>query len=226
MTFRPVLCALLLAGGIATMVAAQDAPPKRPKLAQGADSNDAQEYLVLARRELDSDPGVAFRAFYWASRLQPDLATAFYGRAVAAMLEDHDLLDIHFNGGGNEKERKADKALDSLYALAFSLDPFLHRAWDKTLLVTFAEMRVHGDGSSAALRAAEDSIATWGTSWKAWLFYSSGRFREALDFYALASRRAPKNDTYLARRGEIHLRLLEMDSAVKYLKEAIVAAGA
>jgi tetratricopeptide (TPR) repeat protein len=87
-------------------------------------------------------------------------------------------------------------------------------------------LRAHGNGTAADLRAAEEAISTWGTDWKAWLFYSAGRFREALDYYALASRRAPKNDTYLARRGEIHLRLLEVDSAIKYVREAIVAAGA
>lgn len=142
------------------------------------------------------------------------------------MLDDHDLLAIHFDGGGNKEERARDKMVDSIYALSFSLDPFLHRAWDKTLLIAFGDLRAHSDGSARAKLEIEEELSTYGPSWKAWLFYSAGRFREALDLYARASRRAPKNDAYLARRAELHMRLLEPDSAFKYFAEAIKVASA
>ena len=69
-------------------------------------------------------------------------------------------------------------------------------------------------------------MSTLGPSWKAWLFYAAGQYRQALDFYALVSRQSPKNDFYLSRRAEIHYRLLESDSALKYYAEAIKAASA
>lgn len=225
MICRAIVLGLLLLSADSLRATSQQPAPKRPKLAAGADSNDAQAYLDLGRRELDDDPAVAMRSFYWASRLQPDLAQAHYGRVVAEMLDDHDLLAIHFDGGGNQAERARDKMVDSIYALSFSLDPFLHRAWDKTLLIAFGDLRAHSDGSARAKREIEEELSTYGPSWKAWLFYSAGRFREALDFYAVASRKAPKNDAYLARRAELHMRLLEPDSAFKYFAEAIKVAS-
>ncbi len=224
--FRAFVLGLLLLGFAAPSAAAQQPNPKRPKLATGVDTNDAQAYLDLGRRELENDAGVAMRAFYWSARLQPDLASAHYGRVVAQMLDDHDLLAIHFDGGGNQQERESDKMVDSIYALSFGLDPFLQRVWDKTLLIAYYDLRIHSDGSMQAKREIEEQISTFGPSWKAWLFYSAGRYREALDFYALASRREPKNDAYLARRAELHMRLLEPDSAFKYFAEAIKVAGA
>ena len=220
------LCLILALALPPQTAAAQEPVPKRPRLAAGIDTNDAQEYLALGRQRLEDDPAEASRAFYWASRLQPDLAQAYYGRVVAQMLDDHDLLAIHFDGGGNDKERAQDKAVDSVYALSFSLDPFLHRAWDKTLLIAFGDLRAHSDGSVRAKREIEEELGTHGPEWKAWLFYSAGRFREALDFYSLASRRNPKNDAFLARRAELHMRLLETDSAFKYYAEAIRVASA
>lgn len=224
MRSRCLLIAALAAVACALPLTAQPAAPKRPKLPAGADSNDAQAYLSLARRELESDAGVAYRAFWWASRLQPDLAAAWYGRAAAAMLDDGDLLEIHFAGGGDAGEKAKDRGLDSLYAVAFALDPFLHRGWDRTLLIAYAIRRAHLTGTPEELRQAEEEMSTWGVSWKAWLHYGAGRFRESLDFYQAASRRDPKNDGLLARRAELHLRLLEVDSAVKYLREAIATA--
>ena len=214
-----------LAGSLAPAQSKEPAP-KRPKLAAGADSNDVESYLALGRSELESDPGVAARAFYWSARLQPDRAEAYYGRMVAQLLDDHDMLAIHFDGGGNERERAQDKQVDSVFALSFSLDPFLVPRWDKTLRVAYFEMRAHGDGSATERRRIEEEMSTLGPSWKAWLFYAAGQYRQALDFYALVSRQSPKNDFYLSRRAEIHYRLLESDSALKYYAEAIKAASA
>ena len=205
---------------------AQDAPPKRPKLPAGADSNDVESYLAIARHEVESDPGVSSRAFYWAARLQPDRAEAYYGRIVAQMLDDHDLLSLHFDGGGNEKERKKDRQIDSVYALAFSFDPFLVPVWDKALRVAYIEMRMHGDGSAVQRREIEEELSKRGPGWKAWLFYVAGQYRQALDFYSLVSRSNPKDDYLLARRAELHFRLLESDSALKYYAEAVKVANA
>ena len=215
------LLATLLVALASSLAPAQskDPAPKRPKLAAGADSNDVESYLALGRSELESDPGVAARAFYWSARLQPDRAEAYYGRMVAQLLDDKDLLAIHFDGGGNEKERAQDKQVDSVFALSFSLDPFLVPRWDKTLRVAYFEMRAHGDGSAAERRKIEEEMSTLGPSWKAWLFYAAGQYRQALDFYALVSRQSPKNDFYLSRRAEIHYRLQESDSALKYYAE-------
>ncbi len=209
---------------VAAPVMGQDAP-KRPKLPANADSNDVETYLGLGRRLMESDPAVASRAFYWAARLQPDNAEAHYSRVVALMLDDHDLLSIHFDGGGNAAERTKDRMIDSVYALSFSLDPFLVPSWDRALLVTFAEMRTRGDGSAEFRRTLEESISTWGVSWKAWMLYTYGRFRESLDFYSLASRQQPKNDFLVARRAELHFRLLEPDSALKYYAQAVDVAS-
>ena len=85
---RTAVVAAMLAGLSAPAVAQGAKPPSRPRLARNADTNDAAAYLALAERELDVDPAVAARAFYWVARLDPANARAYYGQRVATFLSD------------------------------------------------------------------------------------------------------------------------------------------
>ncbi|HET7457531.1 MAG TPA: hypothetical protein VFJ74_07740, partial [Gemmatimonadaceae bacterium] len=56
------------------------AEPPRPPLAAGADTNDAEAYLSLAREQLSRDSKRAAAAAYWATRIDPTSAPALLVR--------------------------------------------------------------------------------------------------------------------------------------------------
>ena len=92
---------LLLVCGIAFPVAsgaAQDKPPKRPRLAAAADTNDSRAYYNRGLELLERDPGKAEDAFYWASRLEPTWAEAFYARRVAGFMARDRILVRYLDG--------------------------------------------------------------------------------------------------------------------------------
>src|ERR1051326_7645747 len=55
-------------------------PFPRPKLPPGGDTNDAAAYYKLGANVAWRLAGVADRAFYWATRLDPTMADAYYAR--------------------------------------------------------------------------------------------------------------------------------------------------
>ena len=55
-------------------------PLARPPLPVGADTNDATAYYKLGDSAMTREQGLADRAFYWAIRLDPTMADAYYGR--------------------------------------------------------------------------------------------------------------------------------------------------
>src|SRR5690348_18430900 len=85
-----LLTACVAAGLLLTPshVDAQDRAPDRPRLETSADTNDAYAYYNLGLAKLDRDPDKAADAFYWAARLNPGWAEAYYARRVALLLKD------------------------------------------------------------------------------------------------------------------------------------------
>jgi len=57
--------------------------PIRPKLAAATDTNDARAYLDFGLKVFENDPGSAVDAFFWATRLNPADAEAYYERRSA-----------------------------------------------------------------------------------------------------------------------------------------------
>ena len=162
------------------------APPTRPHLDAGVDTNDARAYYQYGVRMIESKPDESSRAFYWAAKLDPSSGEALYAMRTAALmkLSSNDLYDYY---DYSAKKRKPEYlALDSLLYRAYTINPFLYRSLYRNLMHRILEADVkneHPDVDAAELNLAilnymHDARHT------AWASYSQGRFPEALDAYA------------------------------------------
>lgn len=105
--------------------------PARPSLPVEADTNDAAAYLSFGTATIGSAPETAAAAFYWATRLDPWAADAYYARAVALRLS---LMELR--AGTNVWVQKRNirqqerTVIDSLDHVAHTLNPFIDRRYD------------------------------------------------------------------------------------------------
>jgi Tfp pilus assembly protein PilF len=105
------------------------ASPARPALDPQADTNDANAYHVHGISTMWSHADTAAAAFYWATRLDPWRADAYYARAVALMRT----LWVPAYGAWRPTRplRENEVAvIDSLNRLAYSLNPYIDRRFD------------------------------------------------------------------------------------------------
>ncbi|HEY2804639.1 MAG TPA: hypothetical protein VGI92_02155, partial [Gemmatimonadales bacterium] len=63
-------------------------PPRRPRLAAGADTNDAVAYFQFGLDKVENDPSGGEAAFYWAARLDPMSPQSQYALYIARLLRD------------------------------------------------------------------------------------------------------------------------------------------
>ena len=108
--------------------------PRRPTLGAEADTNDALQYFLLGQRLIDRDPEQADRAFHWATRLDPRLSEALYGRYVAMLLARAPRLPDYWRGSDRVVESAEFRRIDSLLYRATTLNPLLDRRQDGDLL--------------------------------------------------------------------------------------------
>lgn len=115
---------VLTAASVADAQRLGPAEKKRPKLAAGADTNDAAAYLQHGERNLEFAPAEAANAFYWAARIDPSSADALYGRSVALSMRRATTLRNYLHAQ-NYRQRFAKEMLviDSLRYRALRLDP-------------------------------------------------------------------------------------------------------
>lgn len=132
-SLRPVPLLLLLV----TPLPAQDRPPQRPRLAQGADTNDASVYFALGVRELQGNPGRASQAFYWAERLDPASPVVPYARATAILLRDRFRLARYLEDDPRHRNNRDLRAVDSLLDIARMRDPFMQRGLESLVMVAY-----------------------------------------------------------------------------------------
>lgn len=202
---RPRVAASVLLAALlfTTPAAAQRLGPevKRPKLPAGADSNDASAYLALGTRTLDESPETASQAFYWAARLDPSSPDALYGRRVALLMRRTVLLKQFMAGGRRARQNKELLALDSLRVRANRLDPFLFLRFDRFLITAYfrtaAGIDFRGMGQGEIDQAIAVYLESAGPETRAWLFYSQGRFGEALADYDFAIKRHDTPDLHV-----------------------------
>jgi tetratricopeptide (TPR) repeat protein len=176
--------ALLLAPGLRAQKVVP--PPTRPRMDAGLDTNDARAYYQYGVRMIESKPEESSRAFYWAAKLDPTSGEALYAMHTAALMK-MSFSDLYDYYDYSAKKRKPEYlALDSLLYRAYTINPFLYRSLDRSLLRRMIEADVrleHPDVDAAALNVAileymHDARHT------AWASYTQGRFPEALDAYA------------------------------------------
>ena len=160
--------------------------PTRPRLDISADTNDAHSYYQYGVRMIESKPEESSRAFYWASKLDPSSGEALYAMHTAALMKLNSSALFDYYDYSAKKRKPEYLALDSLLYRAYTINPFLYRSLDRSLLHRIIEADVkdaHPDVDAAELNLAilnfmHDSRHT------AWASYAQGRFPEALDAYA------------------------------------------
>jgi hypothetical protein len=122
-------CRTWYGGALATllvtaMLSAQDPLPKRPKLPEGADTNDSRAYIEWGDR--DQTPwDKAYDAYYWAWRLEPNHTGYLLKRHEALYWKQPAGWRDEFDRGAKYVTKSRDaRLLDSLWPEILERDPF------------------------------------------------------------------------------------------------------
>ena len=182
-------------------------PYRRPELADStADPNDALSYYRLGDSVRRTLPGLADRAFYWALRLDPTFADAYFARWRLLRREfpwrempDGSIRRIFV------VQPNAALATDSLLSVAIAYSPFLEGSIDfPRWIINVEERRAARDPIVAGMRA-----------------YGLGDYRKAVDEWAKALRAEPRAALLHVPRAYAWVRLNEQDSAIADLSTLV-----
>lgn len=202
--------------------------PRRPRLDASADTNDSHVYYDYGLQKLERDPEEAADAFYWAARIDPTSADAFYARRCALLLSDKYRFQKYFEEDRRTLQSNEIKRIDSLYFYSLTINPFLYRKLDVRLFAEYIQIwseeyaRRNNLNAGEVRYAVEREISQESSvSMRAWQAYGEGRFREALDLYAEAIKRARHKAELRADRGRLFFQLGQADSALAELTLAI-----
>lgn len=175
-------------------------PYPRPVLADtNADPNDALSYYRLGDSVRRVLPGLADQAFYWALRLDPTFADAYFARWTLLRREfpwrempDGSIRRIFAVQAG------AGLATDSLLNIAIAYSPFLEGSLDfPRWIINADERRAGRDPIMAGMRA-----------------YGLRDYHKAVTEWATALRKEPKAVLLHVPRAYAWVRLNEPDSAI------------
>jgi tetratricopeptide (TPR) repeat protein len=228
---RRIAAVALLVAFVVAPVGAQTAGahPKRPELPFTRDTNDAHAYNELGQLKLSLEPRVAADAFYWAARLGPHAASAFYGQHTALLLADPASLR-HYVDRDRKKPPSAEMLrIDSLRDRALLLDPFLYRKYEQLVLRRyFSEVAARrspaayrSERTVAAVVAFNRWVATADPGTQGWAAYCEGRFADALQSYAAALKKGKETVHFRTERGGIFYLTGQFDSALVELRLAL-----
>ncbi|MDP9200714.1 MAG: hypothetical protein M3P26_02110, partial [Gemmatimonadota bacterium] len=176
---------------------------------------------------LERKPDKAADAFYWAARLNPVWAEAYYGRRIALLLRDPRKLMQYFRGDKGVIRSKEGMWIDSLYLYALTLNPFLGPKLDHLILETviqeISRQAANTSGASASEIAyqLERRLSSGPPEWRALMAYRDGRYDDALSLYAKAIPRARQKAGILAERGRLFYQIGQHDSALVTLTQAL-----
>ena len=224
----------LVAGALALALVAlpsaasaqRDKEPRRPKLPNGADTNNARVYYNFALQQLRDSPDKAADALYWATRLEPTWADAYYARRVALLLTDKRRLLKYWGGDRRTIQSDDVRRIDSLFYHALTLNPFVSQTLDRQIFETVADEIAHeaagSSGTDVEIRYEIDRMmANAPAATKAWLAYGEGRFGDAVTLYDQALRSDKKNEALRMERARVFVQLNELDSALVDLNLAV-----
>jgi len=201
--------------------------PRRPTLAAGADTNDAHAYYDFALDELSRDPEKAADALYWATRLEPTWADAFYARRVALLLTDPRRLMRYWTGDRRTIQSSDIKRIDSLFYHALTLNPFVSQRLDRNLYDKIADeiaakYENDGAGNAGEIRYLIDrEISSFPPGVRAWFAYGDGRNTDALRLYAEAIQADKHNGLLRVERARVFYNINQPDSALAELTAGI-----
>ena len=226
---RSLLVCVLLAASQLAYAQKPKNEPRRPKFPVGVDTNNAQVYYDLGLEKLDRDPDLAADAFYWAARINPTMADAYYARRCALLLSDKYRFQRYYQGDRRTIQSDDVKRIDSLYYYSLTINPFLYRKLDLRLYNAFIsnfadEVARRNNGVSA--NEVQYEVQRWlndgaPPSFRAWQAYGDGRFTDALRYYADAIKQAKQKAEYRADRGRLLFQLNQADSALVELTQAV-----
>ena len=221
------LAALVVAPPLTAQNAGQKAEPARPRLAAGADTNDANAYYQLGLDVLERSPTKAADAFYWAARINPAWAEPFYARRVALLLNDRHRLQSYWRRDKKTLRSPETQRIDSLYLHALALQPFLYQKLDRVLFdaivrdIAERATRYSEVTASELEYEMEVYLNSAPPAFRAWRAQSQGDFERALSLYAEAIKRT-RDDAWLhAERGRLFFQLGNADSALVQLTQAL-----
>ncbi|MEX2181545.1 MAG: hypothetical protein WD771_05845 [Gemmatimonadaceae bacterium] len=200
---RPILtfCALVLALPI-PLQGQRERAPRRPRLAAGADTNDAQAYLQQGHRVLEQNPGAAANAYYWAVRIDPASAAALYSLRMAVLMQRPTPFRAYMEGNRRVIFSREMRANDSLMFRALQMDPFLHLQHSRVVQFRYWRQIVESDPALAGTNPGrvdfiiEDLFNRTPPGTRARLAAAEGRFDYAIRLYGEAIE-ASKKPAYL-----------------------------
>lgn len=173
-------------------------PFLRPRLPVGADTNDPLAYYKLGDSVEWREQGLADRAFYWASRLDPTMAAAYYAR-----------WNLRYNGitewlypDNSVRQRPSPvpnaTAVDSLRIIAYGLNPFLDGVLNiPPQIRNLREFQADRDAATSGLWA-----------------YNAGNYTKAVKKWGEAIRKKPQNVLLHFPRAFAWVHLQQPDSAI------------
>ena len=179
-------------------------PFPRPRLADTADTNDPLAYYHLGDSLRYRRPGIADRAFYWAMRLDPTFAEAYFARwhllrrdISQREMPDGSIRDIF------RVRPSIVAATDSLLSIAIAYSPFLDGAFDVPgSIVNMSERMASRDTTLAGMRA-----------------FGLRDYRGAVTQWSKAMKEDPKQAMLHIPRAHAWVRLDELDSAISDLTQ-------
>ena len=110
------------------------APPLRPHLDAGADTNDSRTYYRYGMQMVGTKPTESVRGFYWALQLDPSSAESMYALRTASLLAMSSAELYDYFDWSRKKRPPEHLALDSLLYRAFTVNPFVYRNMDLPLI--------------------------------------------------------------------------------------------
>jgi hypothetical protein len=223
--------AAFLAG---TSLAAQQ-PPRRPRLARDADTNDAVAYFRWGLSHLEAQPALAAAAFHWAARLDPASPQTLYAEGTALLLTNTDRLVRYMQEDASLRREPDIQRVDSLFREASIRDPLLETGLDEMILIhylrgVFARQRTFTGneiGDATIVHSLDTALAQSAPALRARLSASRRNYSEALGYLNRAvreARRGPVANLHRAR-ALAFWHLGQLDSAEAALRVAIDAAG-
>jgi tetratricopeptide (TPR) repeat protein len=231
-----LLALAVLAAAPAGAQARVDAPPPRPALAD-ADSNDAGAYFRLGQQLLETEPGKAADAFWWASQIDPAWADPLYGLFAARLLREPSLLASYLEYDPRTGAVPGVLAVNRIYVRAVRMDPFLRPQFDREILERYAVAVALGPGvrprtPSSADFYLERQLERMHPVMRGRVLAGEGRLVEALEVFDDALRRGrranPGVQRYIrhwrarlfAQAGNDSMALAELRSAIEAGEEA------
>jgi hypothetical protein len=224
---RYALVVALLTGSHFAVAQKPKNEPRRPRFPVGVDTNNAQVYYDYGLEKLERDPDQAADAFYWAARINPTLADAYYARRCALLLSDKYRFQKYYEDDRRTIQSDEIKRIDSLYYYSLTINPFLYRKLDIRLFHSYIGniadeiARRNNVTANEVQYELERWISHGPTSMRAWQAYGEGRFSDALSLYADAIKRARHKATLRADRGRLFFQINEADSALAELTQAL-----